>query len=123
MDNSLGVTEFATITTDDLSSSGILRPVGARHFAESANELQNLVGIASSPLWELVRPHTSGIAMTKFVEDVTAIAGYELFRPNVAVQESKETQALMSQVGEDLEMEQTAPTNPNTIPSEAPVAA
>lgn len=120
MDNSLGVTEFATITTDDLSSSGILRPVGARHFAEAANELQNLIGIATSPLWELVRPHTSGIAMTKFVEDVTAIAGYELFRPNVAVQESKDTQALLSQVGEDLEMEQTAPVNPNVMPAEAP---
>lgn len=118
MDNSLGVTEFATITTDDLSSSGILRPVGARHFAEAANELQNLIGIAGSPLWELVRPHTSGIAMTKFIEDVTSIAGYELFRPNVAVQEGKETQALMSQVGEDLEMEQTSPVNPNVVPAE-----
>jgi hypothetical protein len=117
-DNALGITEFATITTDDLSSSGVIRPVGARHFAEAANELQNLIGIANSPLWAVVAPHTSSIALTKFIEDVTAISGYEIFRPNVAIQEQKESQALMSQAGEDLEMEASAPVNPNRMPAE-----
>lgn len=117
MDNSLGVTEFATITLDDISASGVLRPVGARHFAESANELQNLVGIANSPLWALVQPHVSGINLTKFIEDVTSIAGYEIFRTNVAVQEGKDTQALMSMAGEDLAMEASAPVVPNRMPA------
>lgn len=119
MDNDLGITEFATITRDDLSSAGIIRPVGARHFAESARELQNVIGIANSPIWEMIRPHTSGIAMTKFVEDVLAINGYELFRPNVAVEEQKQTQSLMTQVSEDLEMQATVPSNPGIIPSGA----
>jgi hypothetical protein len=118
MDNSLGVTEFATITLDDISASGVLRPVGARHFAESANELQNLVGIANSPLWALVQPHVSGVALTKFIEDVTSIAGYEIFRTNVAVQEGKDTQSLMSMAGEDLAMEASAPVVPNRMPAE-----
>lgn len=115
MDNSLGITEFATITLDDISASGVIRPVGARHFAEAANELQNLIGIANSPLWALVQPHTSGLNLTKFIEDVTAIAGYEIFRPNAAVQESKETQSLMTQAGEDLQMEAGAPVVPNRM--------
>jgi len=119
MDNSLGITEFATITLDDISASGVIRPVGARHFAEAANELQNLIGIANSPLWALVQPHTSGLNLTKFIEDVTAIAGYEIFRPNAAVQESKETQSLMTQAGEDLQMEAGAPVAPNRMPAEA----
>lgn len=117
MDNSLGVTEFATITLDDISASGVLRPIGARHFAEAANELQNIIGIANSPIWPLIQPHTSGIALTQFVEDVTAIAGYEIFRPNVAVQEGKDTQSLVSQAGEDLQMEAGAPVVPNRVPA------
>src|SRR5690606_10501779 len=60
MDNSLGIVEFAAITTDDLSSAGVIRPVGARHFPETANELQNLLGISNSPLWAKVEPHVSG---------------------------------------------------------------
>jgi len=122
MDNDLGITEFATITRDDLSSSGVIRPVGARHFAESAQSLQNLVGIASTPLWEMIRPHTSGINMTKYVDDVLSITGYELFRPNVAVEEQKQTQSLMNQVSEDMEMEALMPSNPGIIPA-APAAA
>lgn len=119
MDNSLGIVEFAAITTDDLSSAGVIRPVGARHFAETANELQNLIGIANSPIWAKVEPHVSGINLTKFIEDVTAIQGYEIFRPNVAVHELKETQSLLGQANEDLEMEATAPVNPGRVPAEA----
>jgi hypothetical protein len=112
IDTSLGFTEFTTITIDDISASGVLRPVGARHFGEVANELQNIIGIANSPIWPLVQPHTSAIALTRFVEDVTAIAGYEIFRPNVAIQEQKETQALMNQASEDLQMEASVPPLP-----------
>lgn len=115
MDNSLGVVEFATITRDDISASGILRPVGARHFAEAANELQTIIGLSQTPIWQQVAPHVSGIALTKFVEDVTAIAGYEIFMPNIAVQEQKDTSALSAQTSEDLEMEVTAPVNPGRL--------
>lgn len=120
MDNSLGVTEFATITVEDITASGVLRPVGARHFSQTAQEVQNLLGIANSPLWELVRPHTSGIAMTQFIDDVTNLSGYNIFRSNVAVEEAKETQALMNQGGEDLMTEGSMPTPTNTLPPEVP---
>lgn len=115
MDNSLGVVEFATITIDDLSASGVIRPVGARHFAEAANELQNIVALSQTPIWQQISPHVSGVALTNFVEDVTAIAGYEIFMPNIAVQEQKDTNSLMSQAGEDMEMEATAPVNVGRI--------
>ena len=111
MDNSLGVVEFSTITRDDISASGVLRPVGARHFAEAANELQTLVGISQTPLWAQVAPHVSSIALTHFIEDVTAISGYEIFMPNVAVLEQKDTNAMMTQASEDSAMTASAPVN------------
>lgn len=115
LDNSLGVVEFSTITRDDISASGVIRPVGARHFAEAANELQTIIGLSQTPIWQQVAPHVSGIALTKFVEDVTAIAGYEIFMPNIAVQEQKDTNSMMSQASEDTAMEATAPVNTGRI--------
>lgn len=100
-DNDLGVEEFITITMDDIVANGKIRPVGARHFAKQAQDLQSLIGIFSSPIGQMIAPHTSGIAMTELVDDVTGLAGYEMFRANVAVEEQQETQALSGQAQED----------------------
>jgi len=117
-DNDVGAKEFLTITKDDISANGIIRPIGARHFAQQATELQNLIGIANSPLWAMIAPHTSGKNLTKFVEDLTAIDAYHIFRPNVAIEEAQETQGLMNQVSEDLEVQATGPTESQTLPPE-----
>ena len=116
MDNSLGVVEFSTITVEDITASGVLRPVGARHFAQTAQELQNIVGIASTAIWEKISPHTSGIELAKFVEDVTNLTAYNIFRENVAVEEQKQTQALVNQGSEDLMTQASMPTPPNSMP-------
>ena len=112
MDNDLGVTEFTTITVDDITANGVVRPVGARHFAEAANQLQNILGIANSPIWEMVKPHTSAVALTEFIEDVTALQGYDMFRENVGIEEAKQTAALANQGGEDLQVQAAQPVNP-----------
>ena len=112
MDNDLGVTEFLTITVDDITASGVVRPIGARHFAEAANQLQNILGIANSPIWQMIQPHVSGVALTQFVEDVTALQGYDMFQENIAVQEAGNTQALANQTTEDLAVQASSPVNP-----------
>lgn len=119
LDTDLGVQQFTTITKTDITAAGVIRPVGARHFAQQAQELQNLIGIANSPIWAKLEPHTSGIGLTKFVEDVTAISAYQIFRPNIAVEEAQETQALVGQAQEDVQVQQSMPTPTNTLPPEA----
>lgn len=124
MDNDLGVTEFTTITVADITANGVVRPVGARHFAEMANSLQNIIGIANSPIWQQIQPNISSIALTNFVEDVIALKGYDMFRPNVAVMEAKDTQALANQSGEDLQVQASQPVNPaglKPMPPKQPV--
>lgn len=101
IDDDLGVQEFRNITKEDITAKGILRPVGARHFAQRSQELQNLVGVFNSPLANLLGPHTSAIELTKFISDVIDLRGYTIFAPNVAVEEQQETQALASQAEED----------------------
>jgi len=101
IDTDLGATMFQEITRDDLVAKGIIRPVGARHFGQKAQELQSLIGIAASPVWATIAPHTSGKGLAQFVEDVLSITAYQIFRPNVAVMEQKETSALAGQAQED----------------------
>lgn len=109
IDDSLGVAEFLSLTRDDITASGVLRPVGARHFAKQAQDLQNIIGVFNSPIADLIRPHTSGIGMTKFVEEISGVTGYKLFQPNVAVSEQMETQSLIAQAQEDLAVQSSVP--------------
>lgn len=101
VDEDLGVQQFKSITKEDITADGILRPVGARHFAQRAQELQNLVGVFNSPVGNLITPHTSGIGMTQFINDVIDLRGYNIFQPNIAISEQQEMQALAGQAEED----------------------
>lgn len=109
MDDDLGVQQFLTVTRADITANGKLRPVGARHFAKQAQDLQNVIGIFNSPIGQMIAPHTSAINLAKFVDDVTGLTGYDIFRPNVAVAEQQQTQALIGQAQEDLQVQQSAP--------------
>lgn len=98
LDRDLGATQFMEITKEDITASGNLRPVGARHFAKQAQDMQNLVGVFNSPIGQMIAPHTSGKALTEFVNDVSGLRAYEIFKPNVAIFEQAETQQVMSNV-------------------------
>jgi hypothetical protein len=104
-DSDLNAVEFTKITKSDITAKGILRPIGARHFAQQANQLQNVIGIFNSPIGQLIAPHTSAKELTRFVEDVTDLRGYAIFRDNVGIIEQKETATMMNQASEDLQVE------------------
>ena len=112
MDDDLGAQEFIEITKEDITASGVLRPIGARHFAAQAQLLQNLTGVFNSQIGNIILPHTSATKLASLVEDVLGLGRFELFRPNVAVFEQQETQRLLGQAQEDLEVEQTMPVMP-----------
>jgi hypothetical protein len=101
VDNDLGVEQFKSVTKDDITANGILRPVGARHFGQRAQELQNLTGVLQGPMAQILAPHTSAIGLTEFISDVIDLRGYTVFQPNIAVSEAQETEALATQAQED----------------------
>lgn len=104
VDSDIGAQEFREVTKEDITANGIIRPIGARHFAQKATELQNLVGIFSSPIGQMIAPHTSTKALAEFVEDVVDLRGYDMFKTNIAIQEQQELQALATQAEEDNQM-------------------
>jgi hypothetical protein len=107
MDDDLGVQEFLTITKEDITANGKLRPIGARHFAKQAQDLQNLNTILGGPIGQMVAPHTSAKQLSRLVDDMLGLKEYKIFSPNIAVEEQQETQALVQQSAEDNELAAT----------------
>ena len=108
-DDTLGVQQFKEITKADITANGVLRPIGARHFAKQAQDLQNLIGIMNSPMKDFIAPHTSGIALTKFIDDTTGLKGYEIFKTNIAIEEQKATQESVNMAEEDMAAQAQVP--------------
>ena len=105
VDTDTGVVEFQNITKEDLQANGVIRPVGARHFAAQAQLMQNLTQLYSSPIGQMVAPHTSSKKMAEVVENLLGLDRYDLFKANIAIQEQQETQGMVNQAEEDLAVE------------------
>ena len=117
VDEDFNVLAFKTITREDITAKGKLRPIGARHFARNANLLQNLVQISNTPLIQspTVAPHFSGKKIAKLVEELLDMERYELVRENVAIEETLETQKLAQTASMQLE-EQNPNANEMALP-------
>ena len=117
VDEDFNVLAFKTITREDITAKGKLRPIGARHFARNANLLQNLVQISNTPLIQspTVAPHFSGKKIAKLVEELFDMERYELVRENVAIEETLETQKLAQTASMQLE-EQNPNANEMALP-------
>lgn len=105
MDDDLGVADFFSITREDITARGRIRPIGARHFAARAQLVQNLTGLFNSPISQTVTPHLSGKQLARLFEDVLGLSRYQLFKDNIAVFEQMETQQLMTQAQEELDVQ------------------
>ena len=109
VDDDISATVFMSITKNDITASGVIRPIGARHFAAQAQLVQNLTQLSNTQVWTQITPHTSSIALSKLVEDVLGLRRYQLFKPNISVTEQQQTARLMNQASESLMVEQTVP--------------
>tara|TARA_R110000787_G_scaffold170328_2_gene283042 strand:+ start:3318 stop:5183 length:1866 start_codon:yes stop_codon:yes gene_type:complete len=98
LDNELGVIIFQAITKDDLAAKGRIYPIGARHFAAEANQLQNMVQFSNSALGQdpSVQTHFSGLGIAKAVEKLLSFEKFALVSRNIRVAENVETQQAMA---------------------------
>lgn len=120
MDDDIGVAQFLAVTKTDITASGKLRPIGARHFAAQATLVQNLMGIVNTPLWadSGVRAHISGKAVAFLVEELLGLDKFKLVMDNAQVFESSETANLSSQASEDLMVADATPAEAPDVPEE-----
>ena len=96
-DDELGISIFQTITKEDITAKGKIMPMGARHFAERAQRLQNL-----QQLWQIkssdptVAAHMSGKEFARILSE--ELGEKNLFSENIAVYENYETQKTAQEV-------------------------
>jgi hypothetical protein len=115
MDDDLGVTDFISITKEDITSKGKLRPMGARHYAARAQLMQNLSGIFQGPLGQIIAPHVSAKKLAKLVDEYMGFQQFSFIKDHAAIFEGKETQALMNQASSSLEGEAAQPIEENMV--------
>lgn len=109
MDDDLGVADFLSITKEDITAKGKLRPIGARHFAARAQLVQNMLGVFNSPMGQVIAPHISAKRLAKMVEEYMGFEQYEFIKDNAAIFEQAETQRLINQVQQSIQAEQAEP--------------
>lgn len=101
-----GATIFREITKEDLNASGMLRPVGARHFAAQSQLFQDLLAIFNSPIGQMIAPHISAKNLASFIEDHLGLKKFSLVSPFVGLQEQNEMQQVVQGMQEDNEFAQ-----------------
>ena len=109
IDDDLGVAEFLNITKEDITASGKLRPIGARHFAAQAQMMQNLNGILNGGIGQFISQHISKKKLAQMVESLLGIEKFDLVQENIGILEDIEAQRLMNQGQENLEVEAMTP--------------
>lgn len=96
-DDQINVMVFETITKEDITAKGKIVPMGARHFAERAQRLQNL-----QQLWQIksgdpsVAAHMSGKEFARIMAE--ELGEKSLFGDNIAVYENFETQKTVQEM-------------------------
>lgn len=110
-DDELKFSTFMELTSSDISGAGRIKPIGARHFAEQAQLLQNMTNFAASALGQdqMIQSHFSSIKTAQLLESILNIEEYEVVQPFIRLSEQADAQRLAQSQEESVLMEaQTA---------------
>jgi hypothetical protein len=115
MDDDLGVSDFISITKEDITATGKLRPIGARHYAARAQLIQNMLGVFNSPIGQTIAPHISSKRLAQMIEEYMGFEQYDFIQDNIAIIEQQETQKLINQAQEEVAIQSATPLEENLI--------
>lgn len=108
-DDELKFAAFQTLTSEDITGSGRIRPVAARHFAERAQLIQNLNAFYNSPAAQRTAQHFSSIKEAQMWEELLDIEDYGLVQENVRITEAADAQKLQNVHQESTAMQAMTP--------------
>lgn len=110
-DNEFKMQTFMTLTADDITGAGRLKPMAARHFAEKSQAVQNLVSLYQSGLMQdpLISMHLSGVKMSKALESLLDLDDFELYQEYVRVSEQAQAERLQNANMEQTMMQASTP--------------
>ncbi len=108
-DDDFGVQDFLSVTKEDLTARGKIRPIGARHYAARAQLLQNILGVFNSPIGQIIAPHISPKLLATMVEEYMGFDKFGFIKDNAALFEAAEQEKLKMQIQQDLQAQQAQP--------------
>lgn len=100
LEDDSGLMLFKDITRDDIAARGKLVPIGARHFAERARRVQNIVQLQGLKQDQTIGVHLSGKAIAKLISE--ELGEKDLYGENIAVMEQMETQRMAQDAEADM---------------------
>ncbi len=108
----LQYTNFLTLTPQDITGSGRIRPIAARHFAERAEILQNLNTFFQSPAYQdpLVNVHFSGEKLAMMLEEFFDVEDWQIVSPYIRLSEQADMQRQQNVSTEQVAMEAGTPS-------------
>ena len=111
-DDEFNAQVFMSLTPNDITGVGRLKPIAARNIAERADMIQTLNNFYSSGPGQdpEVRQHISSIQIAKMAEELLNWKDYQLIQPNIRVSERADAQRLMNMAEEQVTMEAQTPT-------------
>jgi len=110
MDDDYGVVDFLSVTKEDLTARGKIRPIGARHYATRAQLMQNMLGVFNSPVGQIIAPHISAKKLANMVEEYMGFEKFDFMKDNAMLFEQAEMEKLKMQIQQDLQEAQAAPS-------------
>lgn len=92
-DPEFDITIFDTLSASDITGTGRIKPVAARHFAEQAELIQNLNALYNSKLGEdpAILVHISGLNVASLIEDNLNLKDYKLVQKNIRLAEEADS--------------------------------
>jgi len=110
MDDDFGVQDFLSVTKEDLTAKGKIRPIGARHYAARAQLMQNMLGVFNSPIGQVIAPHISAKKLANMVEEYMGFEKYDFIKDNAMLFEGAEQEKLKMQIQQDLQAQSQQPS-------------
>jgi hypothetical protein len=118
-DNQFEVVRFQELTKNDITGNGRIRPMAAQHFAERANQIQNITNFFQTLVQADpdIKMHWSSIKLAKLTEDLMDLDTLDLVEPFIRISEQAHAQRLLSSHQEQLAMEGSV--RPGLFPDDA----
>lgn len=111
-DDELKFNSFMTLTPEDITGNGRIKPIAARHFAEKAERVQNMNNFFNSSIGkdQAVTVHFSGLKMAQIMEDLLDLTEYKLVMPYIRLTETADAQRIGNSHGEQIQKETMTPS-------------
>lgn len=105
---------FSKITKEDITARGKIRPIGARHYAQNAQIVQNLTQFTASPIAQhpTVIAHLSGQRLAMAMESLLGLEKFKIYQPYINIYEQAQIADVTGNMQQGVMENQTAGMEP-----------